>query len=224
MSTSTSSAPQSTSSSSNSVHHSSFQLGPGYILGFFGVLGVLFLLGVASAWRGIVIRRRRLALGLPEEGYFRAAPPEISLDPPVMHSVQMLERGYEGLSWTNIFPVSSTILTQRGDDPNDSYTYLHPGPFSSLAELLPSLQRGFRRNRHRKTSTYKLTEKELSQIEKAPRRLVTSVLIAMPSTTPRRYQTACSAYEAGEALLPEVVLGISDHEVLWPQEKGKGLL
>ncbi|KAG8873600.1 hypothetical protein FRB97_006615 [Tulasnella sp. 331] len=213
-----------------------FSLGPGYILGFFGVLGVLFTLGIASAWRGIIIRRRRQALGLPDEVHPRPTPEEIQANPPMMHSTHLMQGSFHddhdakdgkvASSWANIFPLSSSIIMRKEADllsKTDSAVdaHLDPSLLAALAEIL-LMPLPFLRRHRKPEDKNKMIEKEASQSEKGAGRLVTSVLIAMPSAKQRyRWRESSSLEEDGQ--LPEFLLGISDEEVPWVLEKIKDL-
>ncbi|KAG8993733.1 hypothetical protein FRB94_006378 [Tulasnella sp. JGI-2019a] len=228
MATATSFTPISsqTSSSNNSSSHSGgFSLGPGYILGFFGVLAALLLVAVASSWRGMVLRRRRRALGLPEERDGALLPSEVSTDPPVLHSVLLESEGGDERSekrmWLSIFPVSSNIIANPKTDSASRSSEGHhsledPNVFRALRMLLLIPVTFIRRARgHGRDSDASLKLASLAKISSQPmasQRLVTSVIIVMPSAEHRKEH--CDR----ERLIPEVVLGVCENEVLWAQE------
>lgn len=122
-------------------------------------------------------------------------------------------------------PVSSLITRKIKDEllrslSQDASAHLHPGMFAALAELLlvplPSVRRGYRERHGKPEDKSKKAEKE---VVAGPRRLVTSVLIAMPSAHQRDRRRESSSHEHEEqGQLPELVLGISDEEVVWAHE------
>ncbi|KAG8891287.1 hypothetical protein FRB99_003688 [Tulasnella sp. 403] len=199
-------------SSSQPGSQSPWSGGPIYLYAFIFIAVLVVLFVFCSTWRGVVIRRRRRELGLPEfTDEPGQSPSQVALArPPIMYSVRLDHDPLEKSVWQDTMPVSFAITDKPirppeldGEtDPNFGVSYL-----TLLSELVPTqaIKRKFGR-------------KDTSVNSPPPPRdlkALASVFITMPTQerhrVPNRNSLAGPDLEAG--YMPEIQFGV--YEAPW---------
>jgi len=193
-----------------------------FLYAIFTAVLLLFIFCFASVGRQLAIRRQRRSGGLvgdvtPWDSSGTTAV-EIPTTVPIMHEVSLrheyLSEKKLGL-WSDIMPLSSSIVPSDGDtalrrlhhDPDMGATFA-----STLGELtlVPEYRRRVMRRRQRAEDKRSTGQNQNTNGSSSPsnvsRRLLASVVVAMPSPGSRH----SSHNRSTEGPLPEVALGTCD--------------
>jgi len=190
-----------------------------YIFTFVAIFFVLFACG--GVWRACVLRRRR-RLGLPDletpSAVWRPAP-EINQDPPLMYSVYLhdkplnhdekgrVEVDDQRASWRYSMPISTVVVESEDEKPvtdgeSRRWSVLHPARFI-----------GHHQDRPRDSISTEATAFSTASTASSSRKVVTSVLIAMPTPPDRRLSAALSdriSEHENEKPIPEMLFGVCE--------------
>jgi len=190
-----------------------------YIFTFVGIFFALFACG--GVWRIYALRRRR-RLGLPDlerpSAVWRPVA-EITQDPPLMYSVYLQnppvyqdEKGRVSVddqqaSWRYSMPISTVVVEPEDekatqDTESRRWSVLHPTRFLGHHQD------------HRASTSTDATVFSSTSSASSSRKVVTSVLIAMPTPSNRRLSAAPSDRDSeetddeNEKPIPEMLFGV----------------
>ncbi|KAG8953965.1 hypothetical protein FRC04_000949 [Tulasnella sp. 424] len=183
--------------------------GPIYLYAFTLIAFLICAFACCSAWRGVVIRRRRREMGLAElaewgmgghDAFGNRMKVEALPDPPVMYEVYLEDGKAEGGRWywgqekgmmddgiwSNKMPISTSVVPVSDQPPQaEADPTLGITTLSALNELLPHRWGFVQRLRTRRQKSPSSASSPLSvdapPPPPSPRKAVTSVLIAMPA-------------------------------------------
>ncbi|KIO15602.1 hypothetical protein M407DRAFT_247185 [Tulasnella calospora MUT 4182] len=221
--------------------------GPIYLYAFTLIAFLICIIACCSAWRGVVIRRRRREMGLPEleewgmgdhDAFGRRLKEQEPVDPPMMYEVYLEDGKAEGGRWywgqekgkvddgiwSTKMPISTSVVPVTDQPPNEPEADPTLGitTFSALAELSPHRWKLFKRFHNRRQKTPPTSSLPLSvdppPPPPSPRKVVTSILIAMPAPHHAQSERQPSVAMSEGTLVfedefPEVLFGV--YEGAW---------